>query len=150
MSESFRQALGRKVVSRATAHHLGSVSHLLVTVDCRQVAGVILGKGKKATLADWSQVSGFGTDAVMVNDESALRAPADDREQAAVNGRLELLGRRMVTESGNELGIVGDVSFDPVSGSVEYLTVADHQIPADTVLGSGSYAVVVAASQDPV
>jgi uncharacterized protein YrrD len=122
----------------------------LVTVDCRQVAGVILGKGKKATLVDWTEVSGFGSDAVMVSSEGALRAPADAREQAAANGKLELLGSRMLTESGNELGIIGDISFDPASGSVEVLSVADRQIPADAVLGSGSYAVVVAASQDPV
>jgi uncharacterized protein YrrD len=149
MSESFRQAQGRKVISRATAHQLGSVSHLLVTVDCRQVEAVILGKGKKAMLVDWSQLTGFGADAVMVSDEAALRSPADGREQAAAAGKLELLGRRTLTESGNELGTIVDISFDPESGSVAALSVADRQIPADAVLGSGSYAVVVAASQDP-
>jgi len=150
VSESFRQALGRKVVSRATAHEMGAVSRLLVTVDCRQVAGVIMGKGKKAMVVDWSEVSGFGADAVMVTSEGALRAPDGAREQAAANGKLELLGNRMLTESGNELGTIDDFSFDPASGSVDILSVADRQIPAEAVLGSGSYAVVVAASQDPV
>jgi uncharacterized protein YrrD len=150
VSESFRQAAGRKVVSRASAHQLGAVSHLLVTVDCRQVSAVILGKGKKASLVDWSQVSGFGADAVMVGDDSALRSPGDGRERAAVDGKLELLGARALTESGNELGAVDDVVFDSASGAVETLSIAGRQIPADAVLGSGSYAVVVAASQDPV
>ncbi len=150
MGDSFRQSLGRKVVSRATAHQLGTVSHLLVTIDCRQVAAVILGKGKKATLVDWAQLTGFGADAVMVSDEATLRSPADSREQAAAAGKLELLGRRTLTESGNELGSIVDITFDPESGSVEALHVADREIPADAVVGSGSYAVVVAASQDPV
>jgi sporulation protein YlmC with PRC-barrel domain len=49
---------------------------------------------------------------------------------------------------GNELGTVIDVLFDPVSGIVEALAVAGRQIPADALVGAGSYAVVIDASQD--
>jgi uncharacterized protein YrrD len=111
---------------------------------------VILGKGRKASLVDWSQLTGFGTDAVMVSEERALRPPADRREEAAADGKLELLGRRTLTESGNELGTIDDITFDPATGVVTVLFVGQRQVPADAVLGSGSYAVVVAASQDPV
>jgi len=149
-SESFRAAVGRKVVSRATAHELGPVAHLLVTPDCQQVAAVIIGKGKKAEIVDWLQITGFGADAVMVSDESALRPPQDDRERAAANGKLELLMKRTLSELGNELGSIGDVTFDPQSGVVETLKVDERPVPADAVLGAGSYAVVVAASQDPL
>jgi uncharacterized protein YrrD len=141
--------VGRKVVSRATAHELGVVDHLLTTVDCQRVASVIIGRGKKAQLVDWDQLSGFGADAVMVTDESALRSPSDDREQRAANGKLDLFGSRVLSELGNELGRVDDVVFDPGSGVVETLTVAGGQIPAGAVLGAGSYAVVVAAHHDP-
>jgi uncharacterized protein YrrD len=150
VSDSFHHARGRKVVSRSSAHELGTVSHLLVTVDCRQVTAVIVGRGKKALLVDWSQVSGFGADAVMVTDESSLRAPGNDREQAAADGKLEMIGTRALTESGNELGTIDDIVFDPTNGAVTSLNVADRLIPADSVVGSGSYAVVVAASQDPL
>ncbi len=149
MSESFRSAVGRKVVSRATAHQLGVVDRLLTTPDCHQVASVIIGRGKKAQLVDWAQLSGFGADAVMVTDESALRPPGDDREQRAANGKGELFGSRVLSELGNELGIVDDIVFDPASGAVEVLAVADRQVPADAVLGAGTYAVVVSAGQDP-
>jgi uncharacterized protein YrrD len=83
MSDSFRRATGRKVISRASAQDLGAVSHLLVDVERREIVGVIIGRGKKARLVDWAQLSGFGPDAVMVGDEGALRPPADDRERAA-------------------------------------------------------------------
>ncbi|MDQ6614977.1 MAG: PRC-barrel domain-containing protein [Actinomycetota bacterium] len=149
MTESFRQVLGRKVVSRATAHQLGTVGQLLTTVDCRRMAVVIIGRGKKAQLVDWAQLSGLGSDAVMVSDESALRSPIDDREQKAADGKLALIGRRTLSELGNELGTVEDIMFDPATGVVETLTVAARPIPAEAVLGAGSYAVVVAASQDP-
>jgi uncharacterized protein YrrD len=149
VSDSFRQALGRKVVSRDTAHQLGVVAHLLPTPDCRRVAAVVIGRGKKAQLVDWDRLSGFGADAVMVSDETALRAASDDREQRAGHGKLELLGSRALSESGNELGRVDDIMFDPATGAVETLAVAGRQVPAEAVLGAGSYAVVLDASQDP-
>lgn len=150
MSESFRQALGRKVVSRATAQQLGTVSHLLVTADGRRVAAVVMGKGKKASLVDWAQLTGFGADAVMVGDDAAVRPPGDHREHAAADGKLELLGRRLLGESGNELGTVDDVTFDPASGALEALHGGGNQVAADAVLGVGSYAVVVAVSPSTV
>ena len=143
MSDSFRQAAGRKVVNRADARELGTVAHLLVDARRRQIAAVIIGRGKKAQLVDWSAVSGFGPDAVMVGDEDALRPPADDRERAATDGRLELVGKRALTDRGNELGTLDDVTFDAGTGMLETLRVGDQEFPAGSLLGSGSYAVVL-------
>lgn len=149
MSDSFRQAAGRKVVSRASAQELGTVAHLLVDAERRRVAAVIVGRGRRAQLVDWSAVSGFGPDAVMVSDEGALRPPADERERAAVDGKLDLVGKRALTERGNELGTLGDVTFDPRTGALESLVVGDREVPAGALLGSGSYAAVVDDSQEP-
>lgn len=149
MSDSFRRATGRKVISRASASDLGRVTHFLVDAERRQIAAVIIGRGKKAQLVDWAQVSGFGPDAVMVSEEDALRAPTDDRERAAADGKLEMVGKRALTEQGNELGTLDDVTFDPDTGAVEMLQVGDHEIPAGALLGSGSYAVVLDASHSP-
>lgn len=147
MTESFRSSTGRKVVSRATAQQLGAVSHLVLADDCRRVAAVVLGKGKKASVVDWSRLT-FGADAVMVDDEAALRRPADRREEAAADGRVELLGRRVLTETGNELGVVEDVTFDSLTGAVGVVDVGPRKVSADAILGAGSYAVVVAAPND--
>ena len=125
------------------------MTHLLVDAQRRQIAAVIIGRGKKAQLVEWAELSGFGPDAVMVSDEGALRPPADDREEAAVDGKLEIVGKRALTETGNELGTIDDVTFDPDSGALERLRIKDRDIPAAALLGSGSYAVVVDANQDP-
>ena len=87
MSDSFRGSSGRKVMSRSSASELGSVSHLLVDARQRRIAAVVMGRGKKAQLVDWAQLSGFGPDAIMVVDEGALRPPGDDRERAAAEGK---------------------------------------------------------------
>ena len=149
MSDSFRQATGRKVLSRASAQELGEVSHLLLDLQRRQIAAVVIGHGKKAQLVDWGRLTGFGPDAVMVSDEDALRAPADDRERAAADGKLELVGKPALTEAGNELGTIDDVTFDPDTGEVETLRIDAREIPASSLLGTGSFAVVVDASQEP-
>jgi uncharacterized protein YrrD len=148
VSESFQNSAGRKVVSRASAKELGSVSHLLVNARQRRVAAVIIGRGKKAQLVDWAQLTGFGPDAVMVTDESALRSPSDDRERMAAAGKLELLGKRALSEQGNELGELADVTFDADTGVLEDLLIGSRRVPARSVLGSGTYAVVVDESQE--
>jgi sporulation protein YlmC with PRC-barrel domain len=149
MTDSFRRAAGRTVLSRASAQELGTVDHLLLDAQRPQITAVIIGKGKKAQLVEWAHLSGFGPDAVMVRDEAALRPPADDRERAAADGKLDLLGKRVLTEKGNELGPVDDVTFDPDTGALATLRLGDREIPAECLLGSGSYAIVVDASQEP-
>lgn len=149
MSDSLRRTTGRKVVSRASARDLGTVNHLLVDADQRRIAAVVVGRGRKAQLVDWEQLSGFGPDAVMVRDEGALRSPLDDRERAATDGKLELVGKRALTERGNQLGVVDDVTFDPGSGAVETVWIGDREVPAGSLLGSGPYAVVLDAGQEP-
>lgn len=148
MSESFRSCAGRKVVSRSSAKDLGSVSHLLVDARQRRIAAVVIGRGKKAQLVDWAQLSGFGPDAVMVGDEGALRPPSDDRERAAAAGKLELVGKRALSEQGNELGELDDVTFDAGTGVLEDLLIGTRRVAAGSVLGSGSYAVVLGDGQD--
>jgi uncharacterized protein YrrD len=149
MSESFRNAIGRKVVSRASAQKLGAVDHLLIDDQQRRVASVVVGRGRKAQLVDWGQLSGFGPDAVMVADETSLRVPADDRERGAAEGKLELVGKRALSELGNELGAIDDVTFDSDSGALEDFVIGDRRISAGSLLGSGSYAAIIDKSQDP-
>jgi sporulation protein YlmC with PRC-barrel domain len=148
VSDSFRRARGRKVISRTSAQELGVVGDLLIDAQRREIAAVVIGRGKKAQLIDWAQVSGFGPDAVMVGDEGALRPPADERERAAASGKLELVGKRALTERGNELGTVDDLTFDPETGALEDLVVGTHHIPAGALLSSGSYAAILDESQE--
>jgi uncharacterized protein YrrD len=143
MSDSFRQANGRKVISRASARDLGAVSHLLVDADRRRIAAVVVGRGKRARLVEWAQLSSFGPDAVMVADEVSLRPPADDRERAGADGKLEMVGKRALTERGNDLGMVNDVTFDAGTGALEMLQIGEREIPSGSLLGSGPYAVVL-------
>jgi sporulation protein YlmC with PRC-barrel domain len=148
MSETYRQTMGRKVVSRASAQELGPVSDFLYDARRRRISGLVLGHGRKARIVDWSQVSGFGPDAIMVSDDDALREPAGEREELAGKGKLSLVGARVLTEKGNEIGTVKDIVFDPADGSVVARLLGDRELPATALVGAGSYAAVVSADQD--
>jgi len=143
MSERFAAASGRTVISRTTAEELGKLAHIVIDVKRGQVASLVVGKGRKALLIAWEQVSGFGPDAVMIADETALQEPRDDREQLAADGKLELLGKRALSDAGNNLGTVTDVVFDPDTGVIESIVLGDHEQPAASLLGAGSFAVIV-------
>jgi sporulation protein YlmC with PRC-barrel domain len=145
MSDSFTAASGRKVVSRSSAEELGKLAHVVVDVPRRRVASLVVGKGRGALLVPWENVSGFGPDAVMLTDESALYEPRDDDERAATGGKLDLVGKRALSDMGNDLGTVDDVVFDPATGALETVVLADHEEPAASLLAAGSFAVIIRA-----
>ncbi len=149
MSESFRASSGRKVMSRESATEVGFVGHLLVDAAQRRVVAVAVGRGKKARLVDWDQLSGFGPDAVMVVEEKSLRSPVDEHERAALEGNLDLVGKRVLTNLGYELGKIDDVTFDPGSGMLEELLIGARRVPAGSLMGNGSYAAVLDESLVP-
>ena len=148
MSERFAAASGRRVVSRTSAEELGKLAHIVIDGKRRQVTSLVVGTGRKALLIAWDQVSGFGPDAVMIADETALHEPRDDREHAAADGKLELLGKRAFSDIGNELGTVTDVVFDPSTGAIESILVDDREEPVASLLGAGSFAVIVRESAE--
>jgi len=145
MSDRFTAAVGRKVVSRQSAEEFGTVSHLVVDASTRHVSAVVVGKRRRARLIDWARLTGMGPDAAIIEADDVLHEPADEREHAAVAGKLEFLGKRALQETGNELGKIDDVVFDPSSGELLQILVGATEHPATLLLGAGSYAVVLAA-----
>ncbi len=145
MSDRFTAAVGRKVVSRQSAEEFGTVSHLVVDASTRHVSAVVVGKRRRARLIDWARLTGMGPDAAIIEADDALHEPADEREHAAVAGKLEFLGKRALQETGNELGKIDDVVFDPSSGELLQILVGATEHPATLLLGAGSYAVVLGA-----
>jgi sporulation protein YlmC with PRC-barrel domain len=140
---SFRSVVNRRVVSRASAEDLGTVAHLIVDHRAGRVDALVVGKGRHARVVEWSELAAFGPDAVIVRDEGALHAPSNDREQQGAAGDRELIGQRVLTDRGNALGQVTDVTFDPATGSLGALQIDDREIPASAMRAYGTFAVIV-------
>jgi hypothetical protein len=55
------------------------------------------------------------------------------------------VGLRVLSEEGEERGVVTDVAFDAVTGRLEKLLTDLGEVPAGAVRGLGDYAWVIAA-----
>jgi sporulation protein YlmC with PRC-barrel domain len=139
----FSEARGRKVVSSSTATTVGKVSRFIVDPATRAVVGVELKKAEHGDTLRWSDITAFGADAVTVTGPDRI---GDGGESVrALSGKAHrVLGKRVLTSTGDELGKVTDVDFDPVSGVLTALLVDNgSEVEAGRLLGVGSYAVVV-------
>lgn len=140
----FSQARKRDVVNTATATKVARVDGFVVLPGPARVALLRLGKVSGAgTLLAWDDVQGFGPDAVTVADDGVLRPARDELERRAENQELEILGKRVLTERGTDLGTVTDVDFDPETGAVITLLTKSEHIAGDRLIGLGGYAVVI-------
>ncbi|HZA18781.1 MAG TPA: PRC-barrel domain-containing protein [Pseudonocardiaceae bacterium] len=140
----FSQARKRDVVDTATATRIARVDGFVVLPGPARVALLRLGKVSGAgTLLAWGDVQGFGPDAVTVATDAVIRPARDALEQRAEDNDLEILGKRVLTERGMELGTVTDVDFDPDTGSITTLITKTETIAGERLIGLGGYAAVV-------
>lgn len=141
----FSQANGRKIVSSSNAEKVGKVAGFVVDPRRRRVLAVRVKKSQTGDVLRWSDLTAFGTDAVTVSDASMLGSGGDD--VAALSDKAHrLVGKRVLSTTGDELGKLGDVDFDPETGALTRLLVKDGpEVPAESLVGVGSYAVVVVA-----
>jgi sporulation protein YlmC with PRC-barrel domain len=140
----FSEARGRKVVSSSTASTVGKVSRLVIDPTTRAVAGVQLKKKTdRGDMLRWSDITAFGADAVTVTDADRV-GDGGDTVQALSGKAHRVLGKRVLTSTGDELGKVADVDFDAMSGALVSLLVdGGTEVEAARLVGVGSYAVVV-------
>lgn len=140
----FSDADGRQVVSTATAGTVGKVHGFVVDPASRQVVALELKKTDEGDTLAWTDIAAFGADAVTVDDAEVIREA--DGEIAELTGKdHRLVGKRVLSAVGDELGKVGDVAFDPESGAVTGLIVEKEELSGERLLGVGSYAVVIKA-----
>lgn len=139
----FSEATGRKVVSTTSAETIGTIGGFVVDPQRRAVVAIECKKTDSGDILMWSDIVGFGADAVTVEDTGAI-SEAHSGIDALLGKDHHLLGKRILSSTGDELGKVDDVEFDPESGVVEALNFAEGQIAGARLIGVGSYAVVVA------
>lgn len=140
-SDTLHHVLGRRVVTSATAATIGKVKGFVFDRGARTIAAIhIDGHGRHATLLPWSAVDAFGVDAVMAAE------PPDSGDHTAGDERaapLAMLGSRILSATGRELGTVNDVEFDTATGAVVRVLAGSGHIEASRLRSLGSYALVV-------
>ena len=141
----FSDAKGRKVVSTSSAETVGKLDNFVVDPRQRAVVAVELKKTDSGDTLMWSAIVGFGADAITVTSAAAIaeQTPA----VAALAGKHHrIIGKRILSAAGDELGEIDDVDFDPETGRVQSLISGDLEVDGERLIGIGSYAVVVTAA----
>lgn len=138
----FSDAKGHKVVSTADAETVGRVDGFVVDPAGARVSALRLKKTEgDGDVLPWDAVIGFGPDAVTTGSADVIVAgTAQDHDK-----HRDVLGKRVLTESGDELGEVKDVEFDPETGTVLMLLTKDGEVAGERMIGLGSYALMVRA-----
>jgi uncharacterized protein YrrD len=144
----FSDAMGRQVVSTSTAATVGKVDEFVIDPARRAVIALLLKKTDHGDTLRWGDLTAFGADAVTV--AGADRIVAADAEVTALSGKNHrVIGKRVLSTLGDELGIVSDIEFDPQSGAILAVMLHDSSLEGARVIGLGSYAVVVLPEAAP-
>ena len=144
MSELATNAEDRKVVSRDDAEDVGRIKAFVLDDAVRRVVALqVSGRKRGAELVDWSRVTGFGPDAVVVDAADARRKTQDDRERDTVRGDVAVLGAAVIDDRGDRCGTVRDFRFDTESGDIEAVLGEGEEWGPDDVISLGTFALVV-------
>ena len=138
------------VLDVSTATTVGSIQDVVVDPTERQILGFVLGKtAGKATWLEWSHLKALGTDAATIDGTDALAAAPEQGPPALRKGNV--VGGRVLTDQGLELGKLADVEFDADSGAVTALHLdRGGVVPGDALRGIGTYATMVRHPPDDV
>ena len=154
----YERIKGLPVVTVAEGKKIGKVDDLVVDPDRKAVSWLRLHTGGllggERMWVPVAAVHGMGEDAVTINAEADVRAPADAPEAGVlVKAKRGIIGNKVVTENGERLGEVRDYEFAPDTFALTYLFVPPGMnllgqfltIAADKVLTIGEDAIVVSA-----
>ena len=136
------EARKRPVVDTSTAETVGRVEGFLIEAEAARITGLRIDGDGSGTVLPWEAVGGFGPDAVTIAGSDAVRAPRGAAEERQSDPDLDPIGKPAIEESGNGLGTVIDVDFDPDSGALRAVITDVYELPAAKLLGLGSFAMV--------
>ncbi|MFE9255294.1 PRC-barrel domain-containing protein [Streptomyces sp. NPDC006879] len=140
----FSQTTGRPVIALVTAETLATVAGLTIAAAPARVASIRLKSHGAGTLLSWDRIQAFGPDAVTVRSAEKIQSEKDLADSLK-GGLHDPIGKRILTEAGEDLGPLDDIEFDESTGQITRLITVSREIPGEQLLGSGSYAVVVSA-----
>ena len=142
--ELFSHVTGRSVVATDTAETIGSVKGFILDRAGRNIEAIhIDGHGKRALVLPWSSVNSFGADAVMASSGDDPATITNDHQKSAIKGDVTMIGTKVLTTGGLDIGKVEDVEFETDSGAVIRAVTGQGPLEPERFRALGSYALVV-------
>ncbi len=113
----YRQVKGMPVVTMVERKQVGTVDELVVDADRKQVRWLRLHKGRWFGERRWlpvEKIKALDQATVEILAEEDVQKPGQAAEaEALVETRRALIGAIVMTEAGEELGIIRDYEFSP-------------------------------------
>lgn len=138
----FSDAKSHKVVSTTNAETVAKLDGFVVDPASRSVVAIAVKKTKDGDVVLWDDIKSFGADAVTVESDEKITEAVGDVAVLA-DKHHSLLGKRVLSTAGVEIGSVKDVEFDEASGTITGIVLDSETASGESLVGVGSYAVVI-------
>lgn len=126
--EKHSEVIGLPVICVDSGSKIGTIAEVIFCPKIRQVNGIILErKGfehlRKVILL--KDILDFGSNAVIVKNSDSVRHMGKKEFTGKFKQKGDMLGLKVYTKSGDDLGVVKDVLFDCKTGDIEGVEVSD-------------------------
>jgi uncharacterized protein YrrD len=125
------EMIGKPVVSTDSGDKLGTISDALLDASAATVVGLVVRHGliPKEHVLPLADVQRVGRDAVLARTEEHLMGSREWRKgEVEATKSSEVMGRRVVTAEGEQLGAVSDILIDEQTGHFGGLEVQSHSL----------------------
>jgi uncharacterized protein YrrD len=149
---------GLKVISIADGTQVGTIDQVYLDLAAKQVVGFSITQGRgpfggaldNAPTVAASAVHSLGPDALTLDDVAAAHAAWVDGAYGSIETLHDVVGRKVVTEGGTDVGQVTAVEFDEQTFAITEVEVSPGlfqtktHIPLDQLVRFGPDVLVVA------
>ena len=153
------ELIGKAIVTQGTGERLATVYDVVVDPAVQRLVALLIESGgwlRDARVVPWDRITGIGDVILVRNDAPAIikSSESDVANQVAHPARIS--GTRIVTDSGEELGKVGDLFIDDDGRVLGYevkqgsLSLGGRKfLPADQVQTVGQDALIATTTELP-
>ncbi|MDR3289006.1 MAG: PRC-barrel domain-containing protein [Peptococcaceae bacterium] len=153
-----RKFLSLPVISLREGQHVGSVKHLVLDPAAKTVAALVIdpkGFFKDQKIIPYSKVVSIGDDALTIDKGNQVEKATNLPELLdLLKEKTEIIGTKIVTESGKTLGVADEYYIDAKSGKIASIEISGGKIEgllngkaclkAEQILTIGHDVIVVA------
>lgn len=142
--------LKRPVMAVNLAQEVGKVTGFAIHPDTGCIDAILYGRRSGTRIVAWEILAGIGPDAVMVADDGRIKAPYTPEEESIAKGERGLIGRRVLSEIGNNLGTITDFDFDADTGEILRIVTDQATLDGDVMVRVGPVGAIATKLVDPV
>ena len=140
--------IAKRPVVTFAGEDIGQVKDIVYAAGGGEVGGFTLnGRGLLAgplkVSLPWAAVVALGRDAVMITDESVLEPRKEMLEESGASGGGDILGSRVLTDGGVDLGKVVDVIIQVTEGQGTQADVVGYEIDPSEAMNTGGTKVLI-------